>query len=94
MDRLFSRYADPFPLLNGYIQTGRFCEFIGAFCERRNEDDRWEYYLHKVWDKSYRDFCASMETPEPMSESEIEATVKDSMSILKNFNPQRKEGEL
>lgn len=90
MDLLFKRYADPFSLINGYIQTARFCEFIEAFCEQKTEDDRWEIYLHRVWDKSYAEFCEETKNSQAlrnMSESDMEATVKKSMNILGNFSP-------
>jgi len=97
MDLLFKRYADPFSLLNGYIQTSRFCEFINSFCEQKIEDDRWEYFLHKVWDKSFTEFCESLQVTQDqleMSEEDMEATVKKSMDILGNFNPYQEEGEM
>lgn len=94
MDLLYKRYADPFSLLTGYIQTSRFGEFLLTFCRQVGEDQRWEFFLHKVWDKSYADFCAAQEAaapPKPMSEADMEATVRESMRILRNFNPE--EGE-
>lgn len=97
MDLLFTKYADPFSLLNGYIQTSRFCDFIEAFCKQKTEDDRWEYFLHKVWDKSYAEFCETLQTSQDlqeMSDEQIEATVKKSMNILGNFNPIQGEGEM
>ena len=97
MDLLFKRYADPFSLLNGYIQTSRFCEFINVLCEQKIEDDRWELYLHKVWDKSFAEFNESLNVTQAqvqMSEFEVETTVKKSMDILGNFNPEPEEGEL
>lgn len=96
MDLLFKRYADPFSLLNGYIQTSRFCEFINAFCEQKIEEDRWEFYLHKVWDKTYTEFCDALQVSQDlqgMSEEDMEATVKKSMAILGNFIPEVEEGE-
>lgn len=96
MGLLFEKYADPFPLLTGYIQTSRFCEFVETFCEQKIEDDRWEYFLHKVWDKSYAEFCEVLNTTQDlqeMSEDDMEATVKMSMEILNNFNPNTEEGE-
>lgn len=95
MDLLFKRYADPFSLIDGYIQTSRFCEFIHSLIEWKNEDERWEYFLHKVWDKSYTEFCESLQTSqgmEEMSKEDIETTVKKSMDILGNFNPEKEEG--
>lgn len=97
MDLLFKRYADPFSLINGYIQTSRFCEFIHAVIEQKIEDDKWEYFLHKIWDKTYSEFCDALQTSQDlqaMSEYDIEATVKKSMNILGNFNPEQEEGEV
>lgn len=97
MDLLFKRYADPFSLLNGYIQTSRFCEFINTFCKQKVEDDRWEFYLHKVWDKTFTEYCEELQVSQDlqqMSESDMEATVKKSMAILGNFNPEVEEGEI
>ena len=96
MDLLFKRYASPFSLLDGYIQTGRMCEFIQAFYEQKKEDDRWELYLHKVWDKTYSEFCEALQTSQDlqaMSDDDIEATIKKSMNILGNFTPEQEEGE-
>ncbi len=97
MDLLFRRYASPFSLLDGYIQTSRMCDFIHAFVEQKTADDRWEYFLHKVWDKSYDEFCKALQTTQDlqeMSEDDIEATIKKSMDILGNFNPEQEEGEV
>ena len=96
MDLLFKRYADPFSLLNGYIQTARFCEFIAAFVKQKEEDDRWEYFLHKVWDKTYTEFCEALQNTQDlreMSDDDIQTTVKKSMDILGNFHPPE-EGEV
>lgn len=96
MDLLFKRYADPFSLVDGFIQTSRLCDFIRTFSQQKAEDDRWEYFLHKVWDKNYSDFCGALQTSQDlhnMSENDIETTVKKSMDILRNFNPDKEEGE-
>lgn len=96
MDLLFKRYASPFLLLDGYIQTSRLCEFIDTFCKQKIEDDRWEFFLHKVWDKSYPEFIEAMQTSQElhnMSEKDVENTIQKSMNILQNFSPQGGEGE-
>lgn len=83
--------------MDGYIQTGRMCEFIQAFIEQKREDELWEYFIHKVWDKSYSEFCASLQTSQDlqeMSDEDIETTVRNSMNILGNFNPEKEEGEV
>ncbi len=97
MDLLFKRYADPFSLVTPYIQTGRFCEFINGFLEQKLEDDRWDFYLHKVWKGTFMEFCESLKVTQDlqqMSDVDIEATIKKSMDILGNFNPPQEEGEV
>ncbi len=97
MDLLFKRYADPFSLVDGYIQTSRLCEFIGVFIEQKIESDRWEYWLHKVWDKTYPEFIEALHTSQDlqeMSDEDIETTIKKSMDILGNFAPEQEEGEV
>ena len=96
MDLLFRRYADPFLFLNGYIQTGRFSEFIFEFADAVQETDEWEIYLHKVWDKSYSEFKESIDTAQKnrnMSDHDFETTLQNSMNILNNFNPEIERGE-
>ena len=94
MDQLFKRYADPFPFMDGMIQTGRFTEFVRSFLEKinseREEQTMWEFYLHKVWEGSFTEFKDGVENDrknQQMSEKTMETTIKDSMNILKNFNP-------
>lgn len=97
MDQLFKRYADPFSLLTGYIQTSRFCEFIKGFVEQVAEDKLWDFYLHRVWNQSYDDFCETAKTTQDlkrMSEDDMGATLKQSMNILGNFNPNAEGGEM
>ena len=82
--------------MDGYIQTSRFCAFINAFGKQQSEDDLWEYFLHKVWVGSYSDFRQSLQTSQAlqeMSKNDIETTLKKSMNILGNFNPEQEEGE-
>ena len=96
MDLLFKKYANPFSLIDCYIATSRLCEFITEFAKQKVEDDRWEYFLHKVWGKTYSDFCSDLQTSQSvqsMSQDDIEATIKKSMDILGNFHPEQEEGE-
>lgn len=96
MDLLFKRYANPFVLLDGYISTGRFCEFIGTFAEQHREDTQWEFFLHKVFDKTYAEYKHALQTTQElqsMTDADMEATIKKSMDILGSFHPNDKEGE-
>lgn len=99
MDRLFQRYADPFLFMDGMLQTGRFTEFVFEFVKTTNQEKEdqldWEFWLHKVWEGTFEEFRAGIETNrknQNMSEQTIETTVNNSLDILKNFNPPPKEG--
>lgn len=80
-------------MLDAYIKTGCFAEFLLKFEEAYNKELRWEVYLHKVWDKTFNEFeegvaeeTHRIETSH-MSESEQENVVLDSVSILQSFQP-------
>ena len=103
MDLLFSRYASPFFIITGYIHTGRFFEFITEFINLVNEekDDvaMWEFFLHRVWDKSYDDFVSEnkkqrkvQQADKTMSKKAIADTINNSLQILQNFKPNQSGG--
>lgn len=96
MDLLFARYADPFSFINGMILTGRFDEFVSSFMqtihEEKEEETQWQFFLHKVLEGSYEEFKNRVKVRtehQNMSERTIETTVKHSMNILQNFNPEK-----
>lgn len=98
MDEVAKRYSHPCFFMDGMIETGRFSEFVVDFVKTINqekEDDLdWQFFLHKVWEKGFQEFKDEIKTNkdnQSMSKKTIEATVKDSMNILKNFTP-TKEG--
>lgn len=88
MDLLFSKYASPFLLLDGLILTGRFEDFIDEFVRLENEKVKWEFYLHKVQDKSFAEFKADIEPIKNFSPEDIETTVTESQNILNSFKPE------
>ena len=94
MDLLHKRYASPFSFVDGMIRTGQFSAFVddfaAALAKDKEEQTTWEYYLHRVYDKSFADFREAIENDErnkKMSERTIETTIQKSMDILKNFKP-------
>ena len=90
MDLLYKKYANPFSLLDGYIQTGRFREFVVFFTKQKREDDRWEFFLHKVYDMTFKDFKEQIKVnseTQNMTAKTIETTINDSLNILGNFTP-------
>ncbi len=97
MDLLFKRYASPFPFLDNVIKTNRLCEFIESFADTIHEEREtkffWEYYLHRVFDKSYNEYIEAIEVERDnknMSLETIETTIQNSKNILANFNPEER----
>lgn len=97
MDALFQRYGGhPFPFMDGMILTGRFEEFVDSVVNTLNrekeEQANWEFFLHKVFDKSFDEFIEEQKINKEnqnLSAMAIETTIKYSMNILNNFNPEK-----
>lgn len=87
MDLLFSRYASPFLLLDGMLDTGRFLDFILDFIDIHNNDEIFKIWLHKVYDKSFDDFKTEV-MAKPVTRAEIGATIQESENILSGFVPE------
>ena len=92
---LFQRYASPMVILDKMILTGRFFDFVCEFIQIRNEEledqTRWEFYLHKVFNMDFKDYLAQTAgttgTDETMTTDTLESTVKESMGIITDFCP-------
>ena len=82
-------------ILDKMILTGRFTEFVREFVKIKNEEmvdqTRWEFWLHKVFDMSFREFLAKSEneteTNEVLPDEVLQATVQESMGIINDFCP-------
>lgn len=85
MDLLFHRYASPFLLLDQIIPAGDLSEFVSTLWEINEEEMQWQYFLAKVYDKSFEDFKKSMKPQRGMTKKEIETTVLESMSMINSF---------
>lgn len=90
MDLLFKRYASPFVLLDIAISGDRLSEFISTVCEYENEEKEWQFFLHKIFDKSFDDFKSDLKPSQKLSRKDFETTVNHSRSILSGFDPRRK----
>ena len=92
MDLLFKRYASPFVLLDNLILTSSSYAFINDLLkfinEEKEEQIRWEFFLHKVFDKSWKEFCDEVSQPIDDKEIDLGATVKKSKDMLNNFTPE------
>ena len=86
---LFKRYASPFLLIDGMLETGRFLDFVDKFIDTQNEERMYELWLHKVYDKSYADFKAQIVSSNtPAAPVDLETTLRESESILNSFIPE------
>ena len=73
-------------LLQQVLDTREFAEFVTELLTIKNEENMWEFYLHRVFDKSFEDFLADNRVVE-VPETNLEATVKHSFEMLNNFQP-------
>ena len=91
MDLLFSRYASPFVLLDGLIMTNSLNSFVDDFfdfvIEERKEKTEWEFFLHKVYDKSWSEFSDSIKQSDNQEPIDLGATLTKSKNMLENFTP-------
>ena len=87
MDLLFKRYASPFILLDGLILTNSLNNFISDFIGFVNKDKEWEFFLHKIYDKSWSEFSNDMKQSENQQPIDLGATIVKSKNMLNNFTP-------
>ena len=76
MDLLFHRYASPYFLIDQMISVEGFSGFVQELHDRTEEEKLWEFFLHKVRDKSFE-----------VSKTQIETTVNNSFDIMQGFIP-------
>lgn len=86
MDLLFTRYASPFLMLDKVIASCRFFEFVKEMVELINQENEekvlWDCWLHKEFERSYRDFVDAHKPVEVPTDKELETTVKRSMNTF------------
>ena len=91
MDLLFKRYASPFLLIDQLILTNGLDKFIDDLFkfmrEEKQEQTKWEFFLHKIYDKSWKEFCNEIEVSNVENDVDIGETLIKSKDILTNFTP-------
>lgn len=99
MDLLSKRYASPFSLLDSLIQGEQFNEWVEFFLNKQakeaDDEKMWQFFLHKVYDKSFDEWKKEVATNASnssgsdgaMDEAKKEEIVKKSQNILNGFNP-------
>ena len=82
-------------ILDKMIQARRLTEFIREFVKIRNQEledqTRWEFWLHRVFDMTFKEFLSkteqATETEEVLPDEVLQATVLESMGIINGFCP-------
>lgn len=91
MDLLFKRYASPFLLIDQLILTNSLDKFIDDLFKfmggEKQEQTKWEFFLHKIYDKSWKEFCNEIEVSNVENDVDIVETLNNSKNILNNFTP-------
>ena len=87
MDLLFKRYASPYLLIDEMISAGAFSQFVDTVLQTSEEEKIWNYFLTKVFDKSYNDFKNELQSQAPVSNINVETTINNSFEIMQCFVP-------
>lgn len=95
MDLVFKRYSSPFLLLDNIIENGKFLEFVLELIDTYNEEQIYDLWLHKCYDKSYQEFKKSIiddggksnVQAAEMDDEQITSIINDSYEMLNNFKP-------
>lgn len=92
LDTLSVRYGCPFFILDEFIQLGQLQEFLKDITqiiyEEKEERVKWEVYLHKVFNQTYRDFIDGIERTkqnENVTDEELVNITKSSRNIMSGF---------
>ena len=89
MDLLFKRYASPFLIIDQMIEMNCFSDFINQSIQKQNDDTLWEFFLHKVEGKTFKEFKDDFELQNTQVTTEdLETTINYSVDLLQGFNPQ------
>ncbi len=93
MDLLHKRYASPFSFLDSLICMGQFAAFavflLNKVEEEKSDSMMWDFFLHKVYDKSFVEFkeelSAGTQKNDVMDEAKKEEIIARSEDILQGF---------
>lgn len=96
MDLLGQRYASPFLILDEFARLKQLHEFVvktlTRIAEEKTNDIRWEYWLHRVFDRTFEEYVRQCEKPEEkdseMECAEIGNIISDSKALLNGFVPE------
>lgn len=85
MDLAFNRYANPFLLFDTMISNGTFLGFVMAMFKQIEEDKLFDIWLHKVFDKEWKDFLKDVRAAN--EEVNVEEVIKGTNNVLDAITP-------
>lgn len=93
MDLLFSKYANPYFLLDEMLSANQLSDFVYSVALIENERKLWELYLACVANPrsevtSFNEFKRKNTIPTVDKSVDLEATIKNSFDVLQGFNPE------
>lgn len=96
MDLLAQRYASPFLILDEFVRLKQLHEFIVETLTRIADEKvhsvRWDFWLHRVFDRSFEDYVRLCEEPEAEDKeldcAKIGSIISDSKTLLNGFVPE------
>lgn len=80
-------------LLDNMLMTGQLYRFVSGIIKTVNEEleekTLWEFWLHKDWERSWKDFRESLNDKHNAAPTQQETLdiVKESMQIAASFRP-------
>ena len=80
-------------LLDRMIHAQRLTEFVQEVLRLHNNElldkARWDYWLHRVYEMSFKDYIAQVDgtDEEVPSDEAMKTTIRDSMGIITGFCP-------
>jgi hypothetical protein len=80
-------------ILDKMIHAGRLTEFVQEVLRFHNQElldkARWDYWLHRVYEMSFKDYVAQVDgtDEEVPSDEAMKTTIQDSMGIITGFCP-------
>ena len=81
---IFQRYSSPIIFLDNLILTQQLSKFISEIGRIKFEEELQEYFLFKVWDKTYTDFKDEVmaDVMNQKGNVPVKAILEDSLGIL------------
>lgn len=62
-------------------------EFVGTVAQKREEDRQWQYFLTKIFDRSFEEFQKELLFQKPPPKIQVSSILEESRQALEGFSP-------